>query len=243
MVPPLNAQPSSTGSRKRSTYVLLAVCGLLLACTIIPFAIWGDAMERWLSIDGARSWMTSYGAWAGAAGIALLVADVALPVPSTIVMSALGLTYGTWVGGLYASAGSTLAGLLAYGLCRWLGRPMALRIAGPDGLSSGEAFFARGGPWLVLMSRWMPVLPEAVACLAGLVKMRFRNFCLALVCGSLPMGFAFAGIGALGQDEPGSAIALSIVVPALLWLIARRWIASACATRDTQSCDGNVHGS
>ena len=35
----------------------------------------------------------------------LLVADLLLPIPSTLVMSALGLAYGTLVGGLYAAAG------------------------------------------------------------------------------------------------------------------------------------------
>ena len=229
MVTPLRSPVHPAPGRRRSTLVLSIACVLLLAFTIIPFVIWGEAMESALSIDGARTWMANFGTGAGLAGMALLVADIALPVPSTVVMSALGLTYGTWVGGLYASAGSILAGLIAYGLCRWLGRPMALRIAGADGLSSGEAFFARGGPWLVVMSRWMPVLPEAVACLAGLVQMRFRTFCLALICGSLPMGFAFAGIGALGQDQPAWAIGLSIVVPALLWLVARRWLAKHTA--------------
>jgi hypothetical protein len=38
------------------------------------------------------------------------------------------------------------------------------------------------------------------------------------------MGFVFAAIGALGQDEPAWALAFSVVVPALLWLGARRWM-------------------
>jgi hypothetical protein len=44
--------------------------------------------------------MESYGSWAWAAGIALLVSDIVLPVPSTVVMSALGWMYGWWIGGL-----------------------------------------------------------------------------------------------------------------------------------------------
>jgi uncharacterized membrane protein YdjX (TVP38/TMEM64 family) len=67
-------------------------------------------------------------------------------------------------------------------------------------------------------------LPEAVACLAGLNRMPFPTFLLAVLCGSLPMGFVFAAIGALGQEEPAWALVLSIVVPALLWLGARRWL-------------------
>jgi uncharacterized membrane protein YdjX (TVP38/TMEM64 family) len=117
-----------------------------------------------------------------------------------------------------------LAGLVAYAFCRWLGRPAALRIAGEDGLRQGEEFFAGGGAWLVLLSRWLPVLPEAVACLAGLTRMPFRRFVVALACGSLPMGFAFAAIGAVGREDPGLAIALSVAVPIVLWLVARRWL-------------------
>ena len=138
-------------------------------------------------------------------------------------MSALGLAYGTWLGGLYAAAGTMLAGLVAYALSRWLGRPLALRLAGEEGLRAGEGLFARGGAWLVAGSRCLPILPEAVACLAGLHRMPFRTFLFALACGSVPTGFLFAGIGALGQAEPAWALGLSVVVPVALWLAARRW--------------------
>ena len=46
-----------------------AIPFLLLAATLIPFALWGEEMERWLSIDGARAWMTSFGGGAGLAGV------------------------------------------------------------------------------------------------------------------------------------------------------------------------------
>jgi uncharacterized membrane protein YdjX (TVP38/TMEM64 family) len=168
--------------------------------------------------------MEGYGAWAWAAGIVLLVADIVLPVPSTVVMSALGWMYGWWIGGLICSAGSMLSGIVAYGACRWLGRGAARWIAGEEGLRRGEEIFEKSGGWLVALSRWMPVLPEAVACLAGLSRMRRRVFFPALVCGSLPTGFAFAAIGHLGQSEPGWAMALSCIVPVVLWLGAARWL-------------------
>jgi uncharacterized membrane protein YdjX (TVP38/TMEM64 family) len=154
----------------------------------------------------------------------LLVSDILLPVPSTIIMSALGLMYGWFIGGLLASLGSFLAGLTAYFACRWLGRPAALWLAGEKGLRRGEELFARRGGWLVALSRWMPVLPEAIACLAGLVKMNLRTYLISLACGSLPVGFAFAAIGALGKTSPTTAILLSAVVPVLLWLAAQHWL-------------------
>lgn len=203
---------------------LIVTSALLLAGAIVPWMIWGDALEAAFTVEGARAWMAGYGAGAGFAGIGLLVADLLLPIPSTLVMSALGLTYGTWVGGLYAAAGTALSGLVAYGLSRWLGRPLAVRLAGVDALESGEKLFAGGGAWLVAGSRCVPILPEAIACLAGLHQMPFRTFLFALLCGSVPTGFLFAAIGALGQEEPAWALALSVIVPVLLWLAARRWL-------------------
>ncbi len=195
---------------------------LLLIGIIVPFLIWGEHFDATLSLDGARAWMERYGQWAWLAGIALLCADIVLPIPSTVVMSALGLIYGWWLGGLIAAGGSLLSGVIAYAACRWFGHAAALWIAGDEGLAKGERLFQKQGGWLVALSRWMPVLPEAVACLAGLVQMPWRDFLLALVCGTVPLGFAFAAIGALGSTSPNLAIALSAFVPVLLWLLARR---------------------
>ena len=69
-----------------------------------------------------------------------------------------------------------------------------------------------------------PILPEAIACLAGLNRMPFRTYFFALLCGGVPTSFVFAAIGALGQTEPVWALALSVIMPAVLWLLARRWL-------------------
>jgi uncharacterized membrane protein YdjX (TVP38/TMEM64 family) len=203
----------------RSLLILILV---ILAGIIVPFMIWGAQFDQVFSLKGARAWMEGYGSWAWAAGIVLLIADIVLPVPSTVVMSALGWMYGWWLGGLISAAGSMLAGTIAYAACRWLGRGAARWIAGEDGLRKGEELFEQRGGWLVALSRWMPVLPEAVACLAGLASMRWRVFLPALACGALPTGFVFAGIGHLGQSEPAWAFALSAIVPILLWLAAAK---------------------
>lgn len=211
-------------SFKRGTRPLIILVLILLALIIMPFVIWGAKFDATLSLEGAREWMEQYGRWAWLAGIALLVADIVLPIPSTVVMSALGWMYGWWWGGWICVAGSMLSGIVAYEMCRLFGRPAARWIAGDDGLARGEELFAKGGGWLVALSRWTPVLPEAVACLAGIVRMRRRTFLLALTCGSLPLGFAFAAIGQVGHDSPGLALLLSGAVPVFLWLIAGRLV-------------------
>jgi uncharacterized membrane protein YdjX (TVP38/TMEM64 family) len=203
---------------------LLIAIALILTGIVVPFAIWGDRLDAIFSLAGTQRWITSHGSWAWLAGLLLITSDIILPVPSTIIMSALGLIYGWWQGGLLASAGAFFAGIIAYAACRWLGRPAALWLAGQHALEKGESLFRRHGGWLVALSRWMPVLPEAIACLAGLVRMDLRTFSLALACGCVPVGFAFAAIGAVGKSSPSLAVGLSACLPLGLWLVSKRWL-------------------
>ena len=210
-------------SRNRGVLPLTLLIFVLLSLIIVPFLIWGAEFDQMLSLEGARKWMEQYGRWAWLAGIALMVGDIVLPIPNTVVMSAIGWMYGWWWGGVICTAGSMLSGMVAYGASRWLGRPAAHWIAGQEALNRGEELFSKGGGWLVALSRSLPVLPEAVACLAGIVRMKWPVFLLALGCGSLPLGFTFAAIGHMGHDRPGLALALSVAVPVVLWLLAG-WI-------------------
>jgi len=187
---------------------------------LIPFIFFGDAFEAWLEGEGASDWLSSCGEWGWIMAILLLMADLVLPVPATAVMAALGVLYGPWWGGLLGSAGSVLSGLFAYSLCRYGGRRFAVFLAGEESLKKSEAFFTRSGGWVVILSRWMPLMPEVIACLAGLVRMPAALFVAALTCGSVPMAFVFAWLGDASADRPGLALAASALIPLLLWAVS-----------------------
>ncbi len=197
---------------------LLAIFLVLAALVVVPFLVWGDWFETAFSLERTVESLRAAGSWAWLAGAGLLVADLFLPIPGTVVMSALGLIYGWLIGGVVAALGWIASGMLAYWLCRLLGRRVARYLAGEKGLAEGGRIFrAESGGWLVAMSRWMPVLPEVVACLAGLHRMPFGRFAGALCAGSVPMGFAFAWIGHAGAERPALALILSAGVPPLIW--------------------------
>ena len=204
---------------------LLRIFLILSALVLIPFFIWGDNLMALFDGESARLWILSWGKFGGVALIALLVGDLFLPIPATGVMSAAGYIYGPLVGGTLSVVGSFLSGMLAYFLCRKFGRTAAEKLAGAEGLAQNEALFRRGGPWLVALSRWLPVFPEVIACLAGLAEMRLRTFALALLCGTLPMGFTYAAVGALFSAEPKWALGLSVALPVVLWLVFRPFLA------------------
>ncbi len=202
-------------------FVVVLALAVLVA---LPFALWGEKIEVWLSIDGAAEWMRGYGGWAWAVGVALIAADIFLPVPATAVMAALGVIYGPLTGGALSALGSIVAGLTGYGLCRLIGPRLAERLAGADGMSQARRLFDHWGGWLVAASRWLPVLPEMVSFLAGLVRMPFWRFAAALVCGAVPLGFTYAAIGALGAEAPVLTLAIAAIAPLGLWAAARPFL-------------------
>lgn len=207
----------------RLLWLFLAVSGISLG----GWMIWGGAWEDRFSLEGSVATLRGAGSWAWAAGIGLLVADLVLPVPGTVVMSALGYLYGTWLGGILAAFGAFLAGLCGYGVGRLFGERTARRWLGERDFEKGRLLFGRGGGWMIALSRSLPILPEVLACIAGLVRMPFGRFVPALACGSLPMGFLFAAIGSAGHEAPGWALVFNLVVPAVLWVTAKRLMEGA----------------
>jgi uncharacterized membrane protein YdjX (TVP38/TMEM64 family) len=208
----------------RHCFVMRLVLGFLAFAILILaiWGIWGGAWEDSFTFDASVKWLQGAGPWAWLAGLLLLVGDLVLPVPGTIVISALGYLYGVFIGGLISSLGLVLAGLSGYGIGRLCGEKFARRWLGDRDFEMGRRLFTKGGGWVVAMSRALPILPEVISCTAGLVRMPFRQFLLALICGSVPMGFLFAAIGGMGREAPGWTIGLSLLVPVMLWWLASR---------------------
>ncbi|HEX6143193.1 MAG TPA: VTT domain-containing protein [Geminicoccaceae bacterium] len=201
---------------------LLLLFLVLALLVLIPFLIFGGSFESLFSGSAAIVWLGDFGGWAWAAGILLLVGDLVLPLPATAIIAALGYIYGFVLGGLIGALGSFLSGALGYGVCRLFGRDAARRLLGARDLERGERLFQAVGGWLVALSRWLPVFPEVIACMAGLTGMSAARFFSALACGSLPLGFAFAAVGHAGVERPTLALLLSALVPPLLWLTLSR---------------------
>jgi uncharacterized membrane protein YdjX (TVP38/TMEM64 family) len=164
--------------------------------------------------------LQEHGSWAWALAVALIWADLVLPIPQTSVIAALGLVYGTSLGGLIGSIGLITGGLLGYGLMFTSVRRLARRFAG-RALPRMESVFERNGAWAIVLTRSLPYsTAEAAVFLAGLAGMPIRKFTVALTVGSVPTAFAFAAVGAGWADQPLLALAVSYVLPIFLLPIA-----------------------
>ena len=184
----------------------------LASCATIPTP--QDANDAFLMLR-------KYDAWASAVGIALIWADLVLPVPQTVVIAALGIIYGTVLGGLLGSVGLITGGLLGYVLMLTSARRILRRFLGRQSLNTMESLFERAGAWGIVLTRSLPYsIPEAMVFLAGLAGMPLGKFTAALTVGSVPTAFAFAAIGAGWADRPILALVASYVLPILLLPVA-----------------------
>ncbi|HEU0132143.1 MAG TPA: VTT domain-containing protein [Mycobacteriales bacterium] len=151
-----------------------------------------------------------------AAALALLTADVALPVPSSLVMVALGALYGAVPGAALSVAGGALMGL-AGGLLGRRGGPVLDRVAGRD-RDRVLRLVARWGVAAVVVTRPVPLLAESVVLVAGAARMPLWRLVLGAAAGTLPVAVVYALAGAYGRRADAGAAFVALVLLALLAL-------------------------
>lgn len=207
--------------------LILKVCAVVLALSAlmaVVFLLFGDWWEAVFSSDACVEWFDSSRDWAWLAAIGLLMGDLVLPIPATAVMAALGVVYGVLLGTVIGVVGSSLSGILAYGVGRWAGEPAIRRISSAEEREQFRHFFDRWGGAAVIVSRCMPILPEVTAILAGLARMTFIRFVAALLLGTIPTVVLFVALGVASAEAPLWGILAAALIPLAVWVVvlARR---------------------
>jgi uncharacterized membrane protein YdjX (TVP38/TMEM64 family) len=218
---------------------LFLVVAALVLPMLVPILIFGDAIDAYFGGRAGLERLQGYGDWAWLVAVGLIVSDLLLPVPSTALIAALGMIYGPWLGGLIGGSGSLLAGLVAYLGCRLIGKRFLDLVVGEANLEKLSSFFAGYGLPAIALSRWMPLLPEALCCLAGIVRMKLGPFLAALACGSLAMGFAFAFVGQSYLDRPVVGLLVSALVPLAIWPVVHHFLRRRPVIEAVRAPDGN----
>ena len=211
---------------RRTSHLLFVLTLAAIAVPLIPFLLFGTRLDR---IVG--QWLDPLPSVPVMAGLelAVLAADLLLPVPSSVVATLGGAHLGIALGTCCAWLGMTAGAAAGW----WLGR-----VAGGQALSRlrpEERIFLeqqerRFGPLFIVLTRPLPLFAEAAAIFAGAAGMRQRDFLLAAASGNLVIAFAWSFLGAMGhsQDTVQSVLIWSLLLPvAVTWLVVRQHLQSS----------------
>ncbi len=206
--------------------------GLFLGLSVIIlliFAVSGDALEVWFSAEQTQELLEATPWLAGPLGAALLLSDLLLPIPTTIIIGALGAVLGVTTGMFWGWLGLNLAAWLGYGLGRWKGTTWAA--VSEEDHERYAGWFDHSGGLAVLLSRWLPILPEVLSILAGMYGMSTKRFAVAVGLGSLPPAWLYSWIGATAKDAPIRSIVILVITTTVGWLLVQRVVNHAEATK------------
>jgi uncharacterized membrane protein YdjX (TVP38/TMEM64 family) len=201
---------------KRIWIIVFSVLGFSLAC-------FGLAEVLGLSMDEhAPAWIRESGRVGMLLSVLLLVADVFLPVPSSMIMLINGALYGPWLGALLSLVGGVGATCVGYALGQ-SGTAVVRRWVSDEELARARRFFDRWGILAVIVSRPVPLLSETVAIMAGLSGWGFWRTLLSGLGGVLPVAVIYAISGAMAaqQDYGLRTFFLVLGIGGIAWLVGR----------------------
>lgn len=163
-------------------------------------------------------WLDRGGWVAVAVGTGLLIADVVLPVPSSVIMVANGAIFGIVVGSLLSLVGSVGAAMVGFLIGR-RGGSLLNRIVRPAEVERANQLLDRWGLLAIIVTRPVPLLAETMAIIAGTSRLEWRRVLAAVVVGAVPASILYAVTGALASGfASGVAVFVAVILLAgLFW--------------------------
>lgn len=206
---------------KRTLLLIAAVAALIVASKLLVEDVLGINLE-----PAVANWLAQPGASGAFLIIALLAADVFLPVPSSIIMVLSGAAFGVLWGAVFALVGSIAGEWLGFELVRKYGRQASRRIANDEDIDRVNYFFERYGALAVIVTRPLPIVMETMSLVAGLSQMRREVFLAASFVGTTPIVLVYAYAGAVSREVgsllPAAVILVAVTATGWLWFRTKR---------------------
>jgi len=200
----------------RTLTLLLAV----LLAVIVPFLLFGASVDAWAERVIARAAAHPFST--GALLTLLLASDILMPVPSSLVSTACGMTLGFAMGTLASFSGMSITTVAGYLIGRYASAP-AEQVIGKSDVAFLRRFHERHGLWLLLALRPVPVLAEASVLFFGLSRRPFLPMLAVTAAGNLAVSAVYAAVGAWGKSSDSflPAFGASILLSGVLLLGVR----------------------
>lgn len=205
--------------KKRITKEHLKFAGF--AVLVLALLIGGHALnlDEKISVESLRNALNRTGGWQYLLFAAIYCAASLVPFPTAVLSSAAGALWGAYLGTLMTVLSATLAACIPFVLARFMARRSVRKmIEKSDGAGRCDRFAGRNGFMTVFVMRLIPIFPwDMVNYLSGLCSIRFRDYFLASLIGTIPASLTYNLIGAsLGGPVNKTAVAVAVLLTVLM---------------------------
>ena len=214
----------------RELFRTLPLMCVVLLVPVLPFLMLGGRLDEWLrgvAEDPPSTQATVL------LVIGLLATDILLPIPSSVISTLSGWQLGLWLGTLSTWIGMNLGAVIGFALARRWGRPFALVFSNGEDLQRMHQVSDLYGPYVLILTRAVPVFAEASVLIAGIHRLSWARFLPAIVFSNLGIAVAYSAFGDFAERHQWLplALAVSIAVPVMVAAAAKRWLPTAETSR------------
>ena len=184
----------------KSKVTILAIGLFCLIATVIGVVLLGEINQKELQL-----WLHQMGYWAPILYILIYAIATLCILPSTPLNLTGGAIFGSVWGTVWTSIAAILAAVLSFGFSRTIGRNLvAQKLAGKWQKIDREMH--QGGFFYMFAIRLLPLIPYGIVNFtAGLTSIKFRDYFLGTLFGTVPGILPFvmmgAGLTALKQGD------------------------------------------
>lgn len=169
-----------------------------------------------IGIKEIQSYVEGFGGFAPVVYI-LIFALVPLTLfPDSIIAISGGLIFGLVKGYIFTTIGALIGGTISFYISRYFGRDVVKKLT-KDKLDNIENMINEKGFTIVFLLRLIPLFPfDVISYGAGFTSIKYRDFAIATVLGTIPGILVFTNIGAKSVDIGSSSFYASIAALILL---------------------------
>ena len=153
-----------------------------------------------------------------------IIQVIAAPVPGEVSGFVGGIFFGPFWGTVFSTIGLTLGSWAAFGLARFLGRPLVVKIVSEETLKRYDYVMKHKGLFLAFLLFLIPGFPKDLLCyILGLGRMGQRDFLIVSTFGRLlgttllSMGGTFFRDGRYGAFFTVAAVSIALILVAMIY--------------------------
>ncbi len=193
--------------------------GIIFLTLLIMFLLFSQV--DWPIFQSPETFLQTQGIGTALTSIGLIVLDVFLPIPASLIMIVNGALFGVILGTIISLIGGVGAAITGFLLGKQSQHWGIERFVPEAQWRAAREMFMQWGMVAVIATRPVPLISETMVIVAGASGMSYKQLLIASFAGYLPIAVLYAVTGsmAVGFDSAVWSFGLVMVMATLFWLL------------------------